>query len=312
MKGQQNVCLLFLILINAIVFVGLIVLNYLAGAPQNSGGLFIHGIGNVSAIYNLEVTPAGATFAIWGVIYLWQFVWIIYSLVSICRSTPDGPVYTNPTLLPAGYFITYILNMITNGVWLFLWDREYITASLFLLLGTSVTLYICIGISYRFLYINLMNLADQGRMYEVYLVRYMVQNGLGIYAAWVTIATLLNLGAVLQYKLANPLDSSTTALVALSLLAVEVVVFVVLDLSVLDKYSRYIFTPYLVVVVALVGVIAKNWDPLESSSIFSAVLLGVAAVCLILKFAALLGRSRQYHQPIQPTLNERTPILGRM
>ncbi|XP_046331298.2 uncharacterized protein LOC124114661 [Haliotis rufescens] len=310
MKGQGNVCLLLLILINAVVFVGLLVLNYLAGDPSNSGGLFIHGIGNVSAIYNLEVTPAGATFAIWGVIYLWQFLWIIYSLVAICRSTPDGPVYTTPMLLPVGFFITYILNMITNGVWLFLWDREYVIASVFVLLATSVTLYVCIGISYRFLQWNILYLSEHGRTYDVYLVRYVVQNGLGIYAAWVTIATLLNLGAVLEYKLENPLDSSTTALIILSLLSVEVVVFVALDLSVLYQYSRYIFTPYLVVVVALVGIIAKNWDPLKSSSIFSAVLLGVAAVCLCLKFATLLGRTPQNRQSIQPTLTERTPILG--
>lgn len=71
--------------------------------------------------------------------------------------------------------------------------------------------------------------------------------------------------------------------VALGILTAEILVFVFTDLFLLDRYTRYTVTPYMVVVVALVGSIAKNWDPGASNSVFTAVLLAIGFAALIVK-----------------------------
>lgn len=82
---------------------------------------------------------------------------------------------------------------------LFLFDRDIIEAALAALFIIPLTLCGCLWISYRSLDAAAPNLASQGRRIDVWLVRAFVHNGLGIYATWTAIATLLNLAIVIRY-----------------------------------------------------------------------------------------------------------------
>ncbi|KFQ26179.1 hypothetical protein N332_00064, partial [Mesitornis unicolor] len=48
-------------------------------------GVFRTTLGNISAKYKTDFTPADRTFLIWNVIYAWQFAWLLYALSGICR-----------------------------------------------------------------------------------------------------------------------------------------------------------------------------------------------------------------------------------
>lgn len=119
------------------------------------------------------------------------------------------------------------------------------------------------------------DLKAQDRTHDIWLTRGLVHNGLGIYTAWATIATLLNLAVVISYS-SHDIGVVTASIVALVLLTSKLVGFIVLDLLVLDRFSRFNFTPYIVVVVALSGSIANNWDPDTMLFAFTAFLLGLS------------------------------------
>ena len=74
---------------------------------------------------NTEFTPAGWTFSIWGIIYFWQAAWLLYAISRIPRKSNEDYLYIIPDTLHYFVFVFYILNMILNISWLFLWDREY-------------------------------------------------------------------------------------------------------------------------------------------------------------------------------------------
>lgn len=125
---------------------------------------------------------------------------------------------------------------------------------------------------------------------DIWLIRGLVHNGLGIYATWTSIAALLNLAMVIAYSNGSDVSVSTASTVALAILTVEIAAFVATDLLFLDRYSRYTVTPYAVVVVALSGSISKNWQTGATNAIFAAVLLALGSLALVLKLAVTIYR----------------------
>ncbi|KAK7478819.1 hypothetical protein BaRGS_00029918 [Batillaria attramentaria] len=239
-------------------------------------GLFKNTVGDQSDKYYLEITPAGWTFSIWGFIYVWQALWCLYSLILLCRRTDSGPAYLCPVVL--------------SPALLFLFDRDVIEGAFVSLLLIAVFLIVTMAVSYRTLDAASPALLDQKRTVDIWFMRVLVHNGLGIYATWTSIASLLNMAMVIRYR-SDPVISNTDACsVALGVLTAEILVFVATDLILLDRYSRYTITPYIVVVVALVGSMAKNWDAGARNSIFTAVLLGIGSAGLVLKLVMMIYR----------------------
>ena len=65
---------------------------------------------------------------------------------------------------------------------------------------TSVTLYICLMVSMRYL-----NDHDQAMWrsqfhHDIWVIRSLVQNGIGFYASWATIAAIFNFAVVLNVQ----------------------------------------------------------------------------------------------------------------
>ncbi|XP_067686612.1 uncharacterized protein [Haliotis asinina] len=252
--------------------------------------LYPNTIGNISDKLMLEITPSGATFSIWGAIYVWQAIWIIYALVNTCRRAPDGYVYNSPALLTVTFFSVSILNWFIVISWTFLWCWELVWAAFVFLALTAITIYTLIGLSCKALAEHSETLIKQERKKEIWLIRTLVQNGLAFYGAWCTIATLLNVATALTYGDHPKFDQSTSCTIALGILTTELVVFFISDLTILDRHTRYIFSEYIVVVIALSGSITKNWNPEKRNSIFTAILLGMAALCLVVKVVVMLWR----------------------
>ena len=68
---------------------------------------------------------------------------------------------------------------------------------------------------------------------EVWFIRMFVLNAFGIYATWVTVATLINLGVVLTYKIG--FDNELSSTISLAILAFLTVIWTFMDLLVTDK-----------------------------------------------------------------------------
>ncbi|XP_002737959.1 uncharacterized protein LOC100368081 [Saccoglossus kowalevskii] len=291
----HHLATLLTLLLAVVLFLVVIVFNIFSGVPEQSGGLFLNTVNNISDKYFLEITPAGWTFSIWGVIYTWNILWLIYALTTIFRKNGTDYVYVRPQVLSPMFYATFSLNLGLNIGWLILFDREYLLVSLFCLALIAFTLYICIFISHFNLYRNLHELSN----FDVWAIRILVHNGLAIYAAWSSLATILNLSIVLRYV--ADVDQSTVTIVALAIVSVEVTAwFVIEQCTVLEKYLRYTITPYFVVIVFLIGCISKNWHLTRITSALAST-LGVASVLLIARVALLLYR--HFTQSVVSTTN---------
>lgn len=261
-------------------------------------GIYKNSTGDISDVFNLQITPAGWTFSIWGFIYAWQALWLVYGLTSICRKTRGGHyIYTLPVMPPVIYAV-YIINNLSNIAWLFVWDRQEIIASLVVIAMTPLTLYVCLYFSFTRLYRNLGLLTKEYATKDIWLIRFLVQNGLAMYAAWTTVATLLNVAMVMIYKGGVANDLACT--IILGVLSFVILLWFVLDNFAFDKYTRYTFTPNIVFVVALAGATSKNFnvDTMERNSIFLVSMLSTAAVLLLLKLLIMVYR--YIRKPINP------------
>lgn len=125
---------------------------------------------------------------------------------------------------------------------------------------------------------------------EKWLVRGLIQNGLAFYATWTTIATLINFAITLSYE--GDVSVKTSSTIALAILTVELVSWISLDIVLFDNFTRYSLTPYLTVVVAISGVISKNYnlDTNRQNSLFSLILLIVAVLFLCIKLFVTIWR----------------------
>ena len=251
-------------------------------------GIFQNSTGTVSDSYYTDITPAGWTFSLWAVIYTWQLLFIGYSLSTICRRTSYGYLYVNPAHQPITIFIIYTFNLLTNIAWLLLWDHFYPQYGLIFLPLTAFSLYICLALSCHKLYHVTPVLRREEQQVDIWLTRIFSQNGLGIYAAWTTIATLLNLDIVLITS--GHLLVNVAGTICLSILNAEIVIWFFTDVCLLDRFTRYLYTPYVVFVVALGGSISKNWEATSSNSVLSGFTLALAIALALVKLAVMVYR----------------------
>ncbi len=237
------------------------------------------------------IEPHPATFYVtWGIIFVYQIIWNIYGLYTLGKIGPDGTgyLYSAPPYTPPAVYVFFIL---ANGFgigWSFAYDRLRPDIGLPLLALMPFNLYLSIIFSVRGLSRHGLQLYQSGYDVHIRLARGLIQNGMGVYATWTTIATLLNLGTVL--RLYADVDEELAGIILLGILSGELVIFLILDWCVLEKYMRYIFTPYFVLVGALTGVLGNNFEPWTDRTIFTTVLLGVAALAMLVKF--ILAGSR--------------------
>ncbi len=158
--------------IAAAAFVAMLVLNGLAGSTTLLNNQ------NTAAISDKNVTlftPAGYTFAIWGVIYLLLGAYTAYQLGWFAKKKSDKlDVQTIEAITP--YFIA---SSVLNWLWILAWQYEILWMSVLLIVGM---LYSLIKIE------EILKDKDMS-MRE----RTLVKNPFSIYFGWITVATIANI-----------------------------------------------------------------------------------------------------------------------
>ncbi|KAM4551202.1 uncharacterized protein PAE49_015067 isoform 1-T1 [Odontesthes bonariensis] len=269
------------IILCAVVFVAVLVVNALAGAGR---GPFHSSTGNVSAYYATDITPAGWTFSIWGVIYTWLTLMVIYITSFIFKGS------WAQCLLPYAFYFSWLFNMLMNMTWLLLWDREVMLAALVVLIlivisNYSALFFCCLATDYYGLWLQTYHRKN------LKCLIILVQNGLALYATWTSIASLINFSLVLHLW---GVEKSTAATASLCILFAEVVGWFILENWVLDRWVRNILTVYPVVIVALVGIIYKHFNPTHPTpnSVFMVVQLVLACILLVSRLCTVIWKSK--------------------
>jgi len=159
---------------NIIALLITIFINYLS----NTGTLNNTTIGEVSNSYRSLFTPAGYTFAIWGVIYLLLIGFVIYQGRGLFKDVKNDDV-----VLKTGWW--FILSCLFNSLWVFAWIYEYTGVScifIFLLLFSLLKIVVN----------NRMELDDEPLPIIAFVWWPFV-----IYSGWVTVASIANISTYL-------------------------------------------------------------------------------------------------------------------
>lgn len=147
---------------NLVMFVVMVVMNYLANAlPINEKTT-----GQLSELYPNLFVPAGITFSIWGVIYL---LLLVFLALQFRESSKES-------ILQIGW--AFGISCALNVLWIFAWHFEYVAISLLIMIGLLLVL-IIIALKLK---PNPMSLAKAT---------------FGIYLGWISIATIANVIALL-------------------------------------------------------------------------------------------------------------------
>lgn len=294
-NSKHNVVTATLIFVGFFSFILAAVFNGLAGSGA-APSIFNSTVGNLSAKYDLDITPAGFTFSIWAVIYIWIGLDLLTLVLTIWWPSYNsgGKVYQNPEFASPLLMVVISANFLLNLTWIFLWDREQVVAAavvLFLLTATGMGV---IAIMARNIFNHQAEYCQGGPMFAWGIVYYLMIDGWGVYTTWSLIASLINLTTALVY--AAELDMTACCLAALSLLVIFHATWFVLENTVFDKYVRWNLTPYMVVIWASYGIRSTYSTP-EKADVpseiqdFVLAILIIASITLVLRFAIVIIRT---------------------
>jgi hypothetical protein len=154
---------------------------------------FVNGItpAEISDKYPTVVTPAGYAFSIWSLIYLGLSAFSIYQIL--------------PSNLErfGGIRTLYVVSCVFNCGWIYFWHHDWIGVCVFLIFALGVAL-VVIAAKFR----NTVTLTET----------FLIKGTFGIYAGWVTVASMVNLIVYFRY-VDSALALSTAVAVVIVIIA---------------------------------------------------------------------------------------------
>lgn len=190
---------------------------------------------DISNKYDTVFTPAGITFAIWGVIYLSLFGFTIYHLIKAYQD--DVHAEANQDVLKIDNL--FIINNIATTFWVFAFTYEYLFTSMLLIIIQLITLVK--------IFINL-HLFDNDKTFSSKLF---TAFPLTIYFAWLCVANIANISL---YLVSVNWDGFGIAPAVWAM--VMIIVTVVLSAFIIIKKNNPFFG--LVIIWALYGIVIKR------------------------------------------------------
>lgn len=227
------------------------------------------------AIPNLFV-PAGLTFSIWSIIYVFLIIFMIYQIFTITKKEQADMSSIEKI---GGWFI---LACLANVLWIFLWHYEYVPLSLvamLLLLASLLMIYIKLNI-------GLFTVPIREKL--------SVHVTVSIYLGWISVATIANVTAVLVKV---GVGEFFLGQVRWTMLIIAVVTL----LTILMLLRRKDIAYSLVIIWALLGIVIKriNSDPVYGVQIGIAITASIAIVLILLvllvKTVPTLYKKHQIH-----------------
>ena len=109
-------------------------------------------------------------------------------------------------------------------------------------------------------------------------------SGMYFYNTWVDVATQINLALVLSYN--SDVSPENSATIGLTILLVLTVAYFILEVTIGERYLRYVFSAYPVFIWACAGILANHWsrdDEGSRNKIYVLAFLVISAVFMVVK-----------------------------
>lgn len=241
-------------------YLAMIVVNMLANIlPINQT------TGEVSQKYNNLFVPAGYTFMIWGVIYILLAIYILY-LFGVFKKV------SVPLEKLVGINNLFIFTNLLNALWIFAWHYELIPFSVVVMLGLLVCL-ILINLQIKKLDLSCAQ-------------KWFIAVPFAVYLAWVCVAAVANISAMLVYFNFGGLGLSASAWTV----AVLIILTVIATLTTLRLES---FAYAITIIWALVGLLVQQIVVYDSQYVVVIVTIIGAIIVMCLTMLYLLKTQHQ-------------------
>lgn len=253
---------ILLVLGNSLAIIATIIVNALAVILPINGKSTQQLSDNIPNLF----VPAGITFSIWSIIYIFLIIFIIYQILSLSKKQQ----YNTDYIEKIG--VWFILANLANIAWILLWHYEFVTYSLLAML----VLFISLLIIYLKLNINLSSASLREKI--------AIHTTISIYIGWITVATIANVTAVLVKLNVGELYLGQVTWTIL-------VIAVATIISVLVVAQRKDIAYNLVIIWALLGILIKrsNPDPIYGIQNNIAITAATAIIIIILTMIVRFG-----------------------
>jgi hypothetical protein len=120
-----------------------------------------------------------------------------------------------------------------------------------------------------------------GSSHDIWMMRFIVINGHAVYAAWLLIASCLNLTIWLKTKLTlNSQGWATTF--SLIIVTIGILIYWILENFVFPSIMAYTWSPWLVWFIALAGILVEHGRSIREKSLNSLLILMLTVLCFVL------------------------------
>lgn len=204
--------------------------------------------------HRIPISPPLWTQGLWLLIFAWEALSLLPGWLLLCR--PHTPRLVFPI-----FYLAYTLACLLHVGWVFAWGRQLLPLSLALIAAQTLVLVLCMGLLTCYLYYIRGTLKFYYKCH-FWTTRVLMLNCTVAYTTFTFILTLLNLAAVLVSSASLAQDTAATVLLAL--LTSCLVTYFLLENTILDRFLRYVFAGYPVVLWTLIGVLVEAWQGEES------------------------------------------------
>lgn len=212
--------------------------------------------GQVAALYPNLFTPAGITFSIWSVIYLFLAGFCVYPFVSVDNKK---------AMSVSGLFV---MSCALNSLWIIVWHHQLIIWSVVVMVLLLLTL--CL------IYIKIHDRKPHSKR-----EKWLVYKPFSIYLAWISVATIANVAALLvNYGFSPP---SPENWVIAMIIATQLIVYLISK-----KHKDIAFS--LVIIWALTGIILKRTN---AELVFQPIIIACILAIIFDAWVALHYRYRK-------------------
>ena len=208
----------------------------------------------IADFFDVFFIPAGYVFSIWGIIYLGLIAYALFQFLPAQRE--------NPRLGQIGWW--FVLSSAANSIWLFLWHYGYF--------GLSVLAMLTLLVSLIVIYLKLSDSGETVASAE----RWLVHLPFTIYLGWISVATIANVTAFLDFINWNGFGIAEVNWMYIMLVVVVIVAGMM-------AYFRKAVAYLLVLIWALVGIGVEQSDTAQvaNAANLAAALIGVFVLVLI-------------------------------
>ena len=263
--------------------------------------LFPYSCANSTMTYWLQITPEESTFIIWDFTYVLQLISMVYTWVMIIR----GEEVAN--ILSVHVFVWFSVYLFFMTSWFFLWSRHNTIATFVVIVLAQVALDITMGYACYDLYHYIQKYPYPMNKIAIWCQWMLVQNSLIFHVTWNTFIVILQVCVVIAYEIES--TTQQASLIGLSLIACLVIFWFYMENIVMKDYVKYTFSNYIVLIVALCGILGSDvWRGIHITLVDEVVIV-LLVVILVLFLIRVIVLTRYFENDNEDYEEERNRLL---